>query len=340
MTDTGKQTFSPGAIFEFDLVALAKRLYRRRMVVFLVVVLAVVAAVLYYVLAAREYEAAVTILPRNAPTSALGIVGQFAGLDLPDTEAPAAQELHYREIVVSNRILDPLVDRKWKLSGAPDSVSLYEVFGIELPTAGGDERRRAEAKLKQKLRKKVVKFSADRTDGFMTVSTQVKGDPALAAELANAIVAELDSYNLEVHKIRSSQIREFLESRVDESSAELRTAEDKLTGFVVQNQRYDGSAILLEEYRRLLREVQAEAAIWTQLRSQLAGARVEELKSMPSVQILDRASPPVRPVWPRPIAVLALSLVLGVFIGVILVAILEAIAYYWRSDSSLNGHRV
>jgi len=85
---------------------------------------------------------------------------------------------------------------------------------------------------------------------------------------------------------------------------------------------------LPENQRRLgalLRKAQATEQVYTNLLLRLEEARIREVTRAGNLVIADLASIPTEPVSPRPLLTLALSLVLGMFLGVIAAFLLESL---------------
>jgi len=125
-------------------------------------------------------------------------------------------------------------------------------------------------KYRAKLRSNVYLKLAEATniglgkkDGVITVSFSDK-DPAFAADVANAYVAELARMAARLNMTRAGENRLFLEKRLAETRAELSRAEDNLKEFQARNK-----AVAVSD--------QAKATIEgvAQLRAQLAMKEVE-----------------------------------------------------------------
>ena len=130
------------------------------------------------------------------------------------------------------------------------------------------------------------------------MSVTLPASPAACAELANFLVAELDSFNREARARYAREHRQFLQDNLDQVAAQLAAEEERLTEFLLANTAYTSSPRLLQEYRRIDREVEAQRAIWIQLRTQLEAAKADENKHTSSLVVLDPARPPVRRSYP------------------------------------------
>ena len=77
------------------------------------------------------------------------------------------------------------------------------------------------------------------------------------------------------------------------------------------------------EYARLYREVKIQEAIYQLLTEQYEQARIMESKDTPTVQFLDRASPPEKRSWPRRTLIVIFAFVLSIVFNVLLAFIIE-----------------
>jgi uncharacterized protein involved in exopolysaccharide biosynthesis len=79
------------------------------------------------------------------------------------------------------------------------------------------------------------------------------------------------------------------------------------------------------EYAKLLRDVKVQETLFTLLTSQYEQAKIEESRDTPTVQMLDKAKPPVRKSRPKIKLNMAIAGALGLLTGAFLAFILEAI---------------
>jgi len=77
------------------------------------------------------------------------------------------------------------------------------------------------------------------------------------------------------------------------------------------------------EYARLLREVKIQEAVYELLTQQYEQAKIMEAKETPTVQIIDRASPPEKKSGPKRSKIVILSALFSLFFGVCLAFLLD-----------------
>ncbi|MGB2870033.1 MAG: hypothetical protein WBD36_16410, partial [Bacteroidota bacterium] len=85
--------------------------------------------------------------------------------------------------------------------------------------------------------------------------------------------------------------RKFVEGRITEVKSDLETAENRLKEFREKNRIVTGSPQLLLEQERLLRELQINATVYTELKKQYEIAKIEEIKNIPIINVMDEARP-------------------------------------------------
>jgi len=139
-----------------------------------------------------------------------------------------------------------------------DRFDLTRVYGV------GGVRLKARRKLKKRTRISVSE------EGIVYVTVEDK-DPNRVAAMANAYVEELDRQNKRLSVGQTTSKRVFLEGRLSEMEQRLSQAEDIPK-----------------------REEQIQEMLYELLMRELELAKMEEAKSMPTLQVLDQAVPPER----------------------------------------------
>jgi len=292
-----------------DVIALVAWFWRHRRIVAGAMLAGGVLAFLLSFLMPTIYTARATLLPEqdDGNTALLSQVALFTGFNLG---GDASFEQLYFRIVTSDRLLDDAIDRDWSADGETPR-TLYEVLSVDRDEG---EDRRARARLRTELREDVLSLVRDTRTGFMTLSASVPGDPELAADLANFMVARLDAFNLAHRSGKAVEQRAFIEERLDIARAALDAANGALTDFVSANRSYRSSPELMLRYTDLERESQAELTVWTELRRQLELAKIDEHKQLATITVLDGATPPDRRSSPRR----GLATAVGILVGAVL----------------------
>lgn len=136
-----------------------------------------------------------------------------------------------------------------------DQFTLMQVYDLDL-------RVMAHKKLSSRMSTDVAE------SGIVKVMVKDE-DPNRAAEMANAFVKELDYRNKQLSSGQATSKREFLENRLTEIEEELSKVDSLKT-----------------------REVQVKEMLFELLSREYELAKIEEAKSIPTIQVLDEAEVP------------------------------------------------
>lgn len=133
-------------------------------------------------------------------------------------------------------------------------------------------------------------------EGVIATIAQLKSEMILL-EVKKAAIGSPGDYNNPHIKNINRQLRELNKqlSKIEFGDT-LQTKEEFGAGFAVPLSELPEVAVL---YARLFRDVEVQAAIYEVLTQQYEQAKIMELKDTPTVQILDKASPPEKKSIPR-----------------------------------------
>ncbi len=236
----------------------------------------------------KTYKSTATLLP-DTDRNRLSSLSQFAGLaslagvNVSGGDVPRL----YPAILTSQTVLQDVVEKRYRAEGFPDSVDLIKVFDLR----ESNPAENLEKAIKQLQESMTVNL--DPKTSIVTLSVEMEG-PQLAADVLNALIGELDTF-LRTKKITSaSEQRKWIEARLQQVEGELRNAEDALKNFREKNRRVTDSPTLLLQQERLARNVQVESTIFVELKKQFELAKIEEIKNISVVNVLDEGRAPVK----------------------------------------------
>jgi hypothetical protein len=106
-------------------------------------------------------------------------------------------------------------------------------------------------------------------------------EPQFAADIATAVIEELDRHQQKFKSTRVSEKRQFIEGRINDVQGELRYAEEKLKKFRIGNRQIQNSPSLLLQQERLAREVSVIMGVFTTLKQEHELARYKKWKRPP-----------------------------------------------------------
>ncbi|MER3523026.1 MAG: hypothetical protein C4326_02920 [Ignavibacteria bacterium] len=239
------------------------------------------------------YKSTATLLPETQKDK-LSALGQFAdiaslaGVNVPGSEIARL----YPTIVNSETILRNVVLKKYKTKAFADSVNLIEYFEYtEYPP------NEAMAKTLQRLRD-LLSASFENKTSVVNLSLEMP-EPELAASVLNSVIGQLDSFIRSKRTTNASEQVKWIELRLKEVEQELRRAEDRLKEFRERNRRVVDSPELLMQQERLLRDVQVQSTVFVELKKQYELAKLDEIKNITIVNVLDPARVPVKKERPK-----------------------------------------
>jgi len=296
--------------------------WRHRRFILVVTAIVFVAVLAYSFLLPPVYVAQVTLLPEPGAGQD-GLLGSLASIVGPGATGGESREVLYGRIIESDRILDQALARRWSYADAATPVTLGQIYGEH--AASAEDSAAAVERLKTFLRTRVISFRKDKATGYMVLKVEAPGDGRFAAEFANFLVAQLDDFNRASSSRRAAEQHAFVTSRLAEVESRLHEAEEALTAFQNRNRGYANSPELMQRFGELSREVQAQTAVWVELRRQVESALIDMNKEQTSVDILDPAVPPVAPARPRHGLYGAAGLLIGFTIASILLVLRQRI---------------
>lgn len=276
---------------------LLRFLFSRRRVVTRAVLGAMLATLAVAVVSSRTWTARGSFVAQAGGMENLGALAGLAsqfGVNL-GSAAGGYPPRFYSALVTSDEVLGVVVDQPAPATDGSPTMTVGEALGAKGATP---EIRRARAI--DRARRNVVAALFDGRTGLTGFSVRTK-DARLSAQIAGAIVQEMNRFNSERHRSRASTERRFVEARRAVVADELRQAEESVQSFLVRNRAYDSSPERQLEYDRLTRRKSQLSTVLTSLTQSFEQARIEEVRDTPVLTVVET---PVIPVLPdrRPVA--------------------------------------
>lgn len=297
---TGPQD-TPSAAVQSGTVAPARKLHEvlapvwaeRKRVLFLSLAVAIVTAIVNFAVFNLSYKASTTLLPETEKGK-LGGLSQFSGLaQLAGVSVPNADVSRlYPIILTSETVLIPVIEHTYQTQRYPQPVNLITFLDIGEGTPAKDMERAL------KEMRGLITTAYDTKTSTVIVTLELE-EQQLAADVLNAIVAEVDKFmRLKRINTATEQVR-WINARLMDVEKELRQSEENLKTFMERNRRVMDSPQLTLEQQRLLREVTVKSTIVIELKKQYELAKIDEIKNISVVNILDPARPPVKKERPK-----------------------------------------
>jgi hypothetical protein len=154
----------------------------------------------------------------------------------------------------------------------------------------------------------------------------------MAVQIANNVLSEVNTFNLNRRQQAAAGEREFVENREAEALSDLRNAEENLQSFLVQNRDFTVSPTLQLEHSRLTRAVDMRQTLYTSLATAAEQAKIEEVRNLPVITVLAPPEAPLIPESKRGMRKVLFSLIIGAVIGAMIAFAMAGLA------ASTRGH--
>jgi uncharacterized protein involved in exopolysaccharide biosynthesis len=268
----------------------------------------------------RTYTSSAVFHPHGASAGG-GLAGVAAqlGMDVP-TGGRGDSPAFYARILHSRALLGEVIGEPFAVGGGAER-SFADVVEI-------DERepRRRRALAIERLQG-MTSVQHHRETGTIEISV-TSADPQVSVELARRLLAELNQFNLRQRQAQASAERAFVHGRLEEVREDMRLTEERLQNFLRQNRQYDNSPELRFEYERLQRELMNRHQLLMSLTQSYEQARIEEVRDLPVISVVD---PPVEPLRPDGRGTIRRG-ILGGLVGFVLAIGVVLVLEYRRAE--------
>lgn len=193
------------------------------------------------------------------------------------------------DLVSSRAFHYSLLDRTFETKNAKKITLLEHLYG---KNEDFDYNKKYYQQLGSSYLKNSVSISKKKRNDIIHIRVS-SGEAKLSADLASAIVEEID--NLQ-KKIVLNTVKDklfFIKDRMSNVNEELIKLEEKLKNFRTSNRNINKSPTLLLEENRLVREVSSVSSIYTTLRSQYELAKIEEIGTAKKILVIDKPEIPI-----------------------------------------------
>jgi len=285
MPDQNEETHSPSGASVFALINL---ILRSRWRIVLPGLLLGVATGVLQLGQARTYTSTASFIPgqQDNPAALSGLAAQF-GLSVGSGSGSWSPEF-FAELLASPEIHRRVVLGQYRVE-ASDSVlegTLAEILEIEGNQAFQVSRAvrflKGAASIRHELR-----------TGIVAVDVTVPW-PSLALDLAQALLDEVNDFNIETRQSGAAAERIFVEGRLATTEGELAAAEQALQEFLASNRQFISPQLDLER-GRLQRRISHHQEVFTSLASSLEQSRIAEVRQTPLINIIESPIEAVQP---------------------------------------------
>lgn len=300
------------AVDEISLASVIAGIARNKRVILGTAIVVAIISVVYAATRPVTYASNAIFIPQAQKQSSAvaGLAAQF-GLNLALGGGGMSAQ-GYADLVQSREILLPVAERTYtvRTQSGVRTIPLIDLYA----RGTGPRPGRRDATIGVLMRE--VKATVSKTASVqLAVSSPY---PDLSQQLASAILAEVDSFNLRNRQAEATPEREFVEQRVAVAEKELHDAESKLEAFAEANRQIGTSPALQLEKDRLSRAVAMRQQVYTALAQSYEQARIDEIRNMPTIIVLERPEAPYAPESKRTVAFGVLGLIFGTILGLML----------------------
>lgn len=271
-------------------------------------------ALIYLLTLSPTYVAKTTLLPSGkgatSPLQELSNVS-LMGFNL---QGGSDFSLLYEEIVKSRRVITKILKKRFRSDEHKKKLTLLDILVIK--------GERIEERLDigyERFLSNMLEVTFDNRKRITSIYVRTH-EPQLSADIAHSLIDELDKYSREITIKEAIENKVFIESRLTETLNLLEIAEENLKGFRETNKRIEKSPDLQLEQGRLAREVRVQEEVYLHLKKEHEKVKVEEVKSLTTVRVLDEAVAPIfrdgpRRLWRMGIFTFV-SLILGIMVAI------------------------
>jgi uncharacterized protein involved in exopolysaccharide biosynthesis len=263
--------------------------------------LATVAAIVVSLLLPEYFRSSATLLPETETNklAALGGLSDLAALAGISVGGEGSLAKLYPTIMKSESVLRNVILAEYQTMEHKTPVSLIKFWEIEEETPELDYEHALKA-----LRD-ALEVSLDTKTSIVTVAIETR-EPQLSADIVNKVLQELDGFIRTQRTTSASEQRKWIEGRLGQVKDDLERSENTLKEFRQKNRRITDSPNLLLEQGRLQREVEINSTLYTELKKQFEIAKIEEIKNIPIINVMDPGKPAARKANPKRMMIVAM----------------------------------
>jgi uncharacterized protein involved in exopolysaccharide biosynthesis len=292
----------------FNYEELFSVLWGSRKLIGIIVVSVTVVAIIISLLLPKYYRSTVIILPETNPSKLAGL-SNLASLAGVNVGGEVSLSKLYPTIATSEAVLKNVIYQKYRTKSFPDSADLLKIWDID------DKNPQLAYEAMLKSLRDGLEVSLDNKTSVLSISLLTK-EPQLSADIVNTVASELDLFVRTKRTTNASEERKWIEGRLQDVKNDLEKSENALKDFRETNRRVSDSPQLLLEQERFIREVQINSTLYTELKKQYELTRIEEIKNIPIVNIMDAGRPAASLEKPRKRIIVSVSFLLSIIAGI------------------------
>jgi len=339
---------------EIDSIEVIKTIWKGRKIIYYSVGVCVFIGLLIAFLIPAKYTALVTLLPSaEKQGSSLGNLGALAGLAginlgtmMGDASGIPAEI--YPQVVKSYPFLKEFIHEKFHFEEYDEPVSIYDYvvsdtipslgtkiakYTIRLPwtlkaalltgkeyKVGKDVENYGVLNLsKEELKalgaiNDLIQVESDKNTGLIFVTVEAP-EPVLTAQYVQKAVELLQKYVINYKTQQARQNLEFVQQRFDEKKMEYESTREAFLNYKDKHRNMISERID-PEYQRLNDAYDIASTVYKGLAQQLEQSKIAVKEETPVFTVLEPAKVPIEKSSPKKQIIFAISIFLGIFIGI------------------------
>jgi len=314
---------------EIDISKIINSIKNNKKSIFYATLLALFLSVIYIFMATPYYRSYISINPMgdtvNSPKGGLQNIMSDFGINAGDflNEKPS----FYIPDIVNSRVLKKaVISNKWKTIkyNSIDLINYWKINDSTKFSLGKKIKQILGKQPNSDLKSKYMEVAINKLNKQIIVEQEESGlivisvlmeEPQLAADLANYVASYVKTYISDITIAHSSKHRKFIEERVKYAKKDLAESEEELKEFSEKNPFAVDTPELQLQRGRLVRNMEVNQQVYITLRQQYEMARINELKEIPVINILDHGEPASDKAKPKPVLFIILCIISTFFIS-------------------------
>ncbi len=294
-----------------DILAILKLFWNSKKKIGMIVGVVTVLAIAYSLILPETFISTAVLLPESdkSKMASLGGLSDLASLAGVNVGGEGSLVKLYPTIIKSEAVLKDVIYHQYQTKKYSQPVNLIEYWKIEAKT------REMEYEAALKSLRTGLDIQMDNKTNVITLTIETN-EAQLSADILNTVIAGLDKFIREKKTTNATKQREFVEGRLADVKHDLEKSEDQLKTFRETNRQVGPSSpSLLLQQERLIRDVQINVALFTELRKQQEIVKIEEVKNLPIINVMDPARPAARKDKPKRAIIVLTSFFLSAIAG-------------------------
>ena len=263
-------------------------------------------AIIISLILPESFKSTAILLPDTdkSKLGSLGGISDLAAIAGVNVGGEASLVKLYPTIIKSESVLKAVIYAKYRTKEHSDSVNLIQYWKIK------DKNPERDYESALLFLRNELEVAMDIKTSVLTMSIETN-EPQLSADILNTIIHVLDNFIRTQRNTNATEQRKWIEARLVEVEADLSKSENILKEFREKNRLVSGSPQLLLDQERLIREVQINATMYTELKKQYELVKIEEIRTTPIINVMDYARAAAKKERPKRLIIILVSMVLA-----------------------------